>query len=114
MLKTYLLSLFFLALAVAGAASAGQSRRPASPVITPSGGTYGLNAQVRVAIRGEPGSRIIYTLDGENPGHNHGIRCEANVVFFVLPAGDVTVKAVAVRPGLPKSSIRRADFVRSG
>lgn len=113
MLKKTLLTLFIVALpAVAGVAPAGQARRPDCPIITPSGGGYGLNAKVRVSIRGERGSRIIYTLDGENPDHNRGIRAESNVVFFDLPAGDVTVKAVAVMPGLPKSVIRRADFVR--
>lgn len=101
-----------LATILFGMAAAGQSRRADSPIITPAGGTYGLNVKVRVSIRGEPGSRIIYTLDGQNPDHNCGIRTEANVVFFDLPPGDVTVKAAAVKPGFEKSIIRRADFVR--
>lgn len=103
-----------LAALVVGWSAAGQSKRPGSPIITPSGGAYGLNAQIRVSIRSEPGSIIVYTLDGENPDYNHGTRTEANTVFFYLPAGDVTVKAVAIKPGLPKSIIRRADFVRRG
>lgn len=99
-------------LLAAGAGNAAQSRQPDAPIITPAGGPHSLNARVRVSIRGEPGSRIVYTLDGDNPDYNHGIRCDSNVVFFDLPSGDVTVKAVAVKPGLPKSVIRRADFVR--
>lgn len=106
------LSCLVLALCLAGFGDAAQPRAPDAPVITPAGGTYSLNARVRVGIRGEPGSRIVYTLDGSYPEYGTGIRCESNVVFFDLPPGDVTVQAAAFKSGLPRSAVRRADFVR--
>ena len=101
-----------VAAVTAGMGDAAQQRRPDAPGITPSGGTYPLNAKVRVSIRGEPGSQIVYTLDGQIPEYNNGIRSESNVVFFDLPPGDVTVKAASFRTGMPKSQVRRADFKR--
>ena len=106
------LACLLAALWLGGQGSAAQSRRPDAPIITPAGGTYSLNAKVRVSIRGESGTCIVYTLNGDNPDHNSGIRAESNTIFFDLPPGDVTVKAAAIRPGLPKSVIRRAVFVR--
>lgn len=106
------IALLCLPLAASGAAAA-EPKRPEAPSITPSGGEYDLNARVRVSIRGQPGTRIIYTLDGENPDQGRGIRAESNTIFFDLPpASEVTVKAVAIRPGFATSHVRRAHFVR--
>ena len=92
----------------------GGEKRVVSPTITPSGGHYSLRATVRVAIRAEPGCRIIYTLDGTMPAENNGVRCDANAVFFDLPSGDVTVMAAAFRTGMGRSVVTRAVFTRSG
>jgi hypothetical protein len=99
---------------LSGGIGAAAVKRPEPPVITPDGGSYGLNAVVRVSIRGEPGTRIVYTLDGSIPEEHRGIRTDSNLIFFDLPPGDVTVNAVAVAPGRGKSMARRAVFVRAG
>lgn len=106
-----------LAILLAAASRAGEtgSRRkaPAPPNITPCGGEYDLNTEVRVSIRAEPGADIVYTLDGSNPSEANGVRVRHNLAFFILPPRDVTVKAAAVKPGYPRSTVRRAVFVRS-
>lgn len=109
--KTVRIPLIMLLAATAWAAS--PARRPEPPIITPDGGHYDLNATVRVSIRAERGARIVYTLDGSPPEEHRGIKCESNAVFFDLPPGDVTVHAIAVRQGMPKSNARRAKFTRS-
>ena len=84
-----------------------------APTITPTGGHYGINVSVMVAIRGESGSRIVYTLDGSIPTPSWGIKCDHNLVSVELPPGDVTVRAIAVKPGLPPSRTAKAVFTRS-
>ena len=103
----------FLALLGAGALAAPR-KTVEPPIITPDGGHYGLNATVRVAIRGESGSRLVYTLDDTLPEPHRGIRCDSNLVSFDLPPGDVIIHAIAIKPGLPPSKTSRAAFTRSG
>lgn len=90
----------------------GEASRPSAPSITPDGGRYPPNAPIRVSIRSEPGSVVIYTLDDSDPGWSNGIRSESNLVFFDLPPGDVVVKATTHSPGRPLSQTRVARFFR--
>lgn len=108
------LAVLALALAGAAATAAAPRRTVEPPIINPTGGHYSLGATVRVAIRGESGSRIVYTLDDSMPEPHRGIRCDSNIVMFDLPPGDTVVHAIAVKPGLPPSKTRRAVFTRSG
>lgn len=107
------LAIVLFALLTAAAVGAASTRRIDPPIITPDGGHYTLNAKVRVSIRGEAGTRLVYTLDGSMPEPHLGIRCESNVVFFDLPAGDVVVTAIAVRAGVGQSNAQRTVFTRS-
>ncbi len=103
-----------LPLCLAALAATAGEQTLAAPSITPTGGAYSLNAVVRVAIRSEPGTVVIYTLDDTSPEWNRGIRCDSNLASFDLPPGDVEVRAAAFRPGLPRSSVRVARFTRTG
>lgn len=106
-------ALAVLAMAASTAECAETRRRPPRPpTITPAGGEYDLNREVNVSIRAEPGADIVYTLDGTNPSETNGTRVRHHLAFFVLPPRDVTVKAAAVKPGYPRSVVRRAVFTR--
>lgn len=116
-MRRHVLTLFGIFLLLAAAAAPvqpGETQRPAAPAITPDGGDYPQNAAIRISIRSDPGSVVIYTLDGSDPGWTNGIRSESNLVFFDLPPGDVIVKAAAHRPGQPLGLTRIAKFFRSG
>lgn len=104
------------ALLLAATAAAG-SLRPkttvAPPSIDPAGGRYDINATVMVTIRAESGAYLVYTLDGSIPVEGKSQRCGSNLVELELPLGDVTIKAIAKKPGLPPSSTRQAVFTRT-
>ncbi len=85
-----------------------------SPVISPPGGTFGLNERVTVVIRAEPNCRIVYSFTSTMPAPGNGIMVEGNVATLELPPGDSELRAVAVRPNMPQSQPTRAKFIRSG
>lgn len=99
--------------ACAAMAIAATPRQLRSPIISPGGGHYDINATVTVNIRCEANARIVYTLDGTLPSETHGIHVDRNTVTIPLPPGDATVRAVAIRPGFQRSPIRTAEFTRS-
>ena len=98
---------------LAAVAEAGTPGRLRSPVISPGGGHHDLNAVVTVNIRCEANAGIVYTLDGTLPSETNGEYVDRNSVTFILPPGDVTVRAVAIRGGYERSPIRTARFTRS-
>ncbi len=105
-----LAALAFLSLAQAGE---GQTLKP--PIINPTGGAYAPNAPVTVSIRAEPGSTIIYSLDGSIPRPGKGIQVDHHLAFFDLPpGGEVRVRARAVRPGMQPGPVTEAIFTRGG
>lgn len=113
-----ILSLLFLFVISTATHSGARDFRPPTkvkpPLISPDGGHYDINQPVRVGIRAEPGAHIIYTLNGDFPSEGRGTRVENHITSFDLPPGDVTVMAIAVKPGLPRSPTARAEFTRSG
>lgn len=111
-MKHMAIACFALLALFAMSASAGEQAR--APIINPVGGEYPLNQEITVTIRAEPGAVVIYTLDGSFPENGRGIRSESSLAVFILPPGDVTVKAVAVQPGRTMSHTRVARFTRSG
>ncbi len=108
------LVLLCLPLLWAAAPAAGADSRLSAPALTPCGGAYSLSAVVRVSIRSDPGTVVVYTLDGTNPAWNRGIKAESNLVFFDLPPGDVVVRAAALKPGVGRGPVSEAKFTRSG
>ena len=106
---------FFVAIVcvcLAAAAQAASQRQLRAPLISPDGGSFGLNQSVTVTLRSEAGSQIIYTLDGTIPSHGNGIRVERDRVSLLLPPGDTTIRAIAVRAGFDTSPTAKAVFTR--
>lgn len=110
--------LFYVVLAALLAspfAGAGEGPALKPPIINPTGGAYAPNAPVAVSIRAEPGSAIIYSLDGSIPRPGKGIQVDHHLAFFDLPpGGEVRVRARAVRPGMRPSPVTEAIFTRGG
>lgn len=103
-------ALVFALLATPSPAGDGPRLKP--PRINPAGGCYPLGAEVRIAIRAEPGDIVIYTLDGTLPAWNRGIRSDSHLVFLNLPPGDVVVRAAAFRRGPGLGPVTEVVFTR--
>jgi N-acetylneuraminic acid mutarotase len=78
--------------------------RPAEPVITPAAGTYS-TAQSVVITDSTPGAIIYYTVDGTTPNPSSPTYTD-NFPFY----SNMTVKAVANKPGLQLSTVATAVY----
>ncbi len=71
------------------------------PVIAPKAGTYKKKVTINIAT-GTPGATIYYTTNGMNPTTSSNMFTGP---FTIKQKGTKTVKAKAVKPGIPDSSI---------
>ncbi|MEG2377580.1 MAG: chitobiase/beta-hexosaminidase C-terminal domain-containing protein, partial [Clostridia bacterium] len=74
----------------------------ATPMITPNGGFFAAPKEVTLSCVTE-GAEIYYTIDGSAPSKS-STKAPANGKIS-LPAGDVIVKAIAVKAGLTDSDV---------
>ena len=78
----------------------------AAPVISPAAGTYSAVQQVELFCSTEDAS-IYYTTDGTDPDSaGNGILYTGPITVFT----DTTVKAIAVKPGLKRSTVTEAAY----
>jgi hypothetical protein len=82
--------------------------RVVTPVILPGGGEF-LSTQVASITTATAGASIYYTLDGSTPN------ASSRVYTTSIPiSSSTTLKAIAIKLGLPASSVRQADFLIGG
>lgn len=79
--------------------------RADAPVISPAGGKFSSVQQVKITSF-TPQASIIYTLDGSIPSPSNGV---AYTAPFTV-SSKLTVKAIAVRSGVPDSAVASAAF----
>lgn len=79
--------------------------RADAPVISPAGGKFSAVQQVKISSV-TPQVSIIYTLDGSIPSPSNGVQYTA--AFTV--SSKLTIKAIAVRSGVPDSAVASAAF----
>ena len=84
-----------------GAAEAQETLE--APVITPASGTVERGSEV--VITGSEGAEIRYTTDGSEP-----TRESPRYVHPFAVTNDVTIKAIAVRPGYANSAVAEASY----
>lgn len=77
-----------------------------SPVFLPPGGSYDEGVAVTMSTA-TAGASIRFTLDGSTPSPTFGTLYSGPVT---LPAGTVTVRAIAFRTGLSPSSVSAASY----
>jgi hypothetical protein len=88
--------------------SATYDIRVVTPVIVPSGGEF-LSPQVANITTSTVGATIHYTLDGSTP------TAASSVYTTGVPIpSSATLKAIAIKQGLPASSVRQANFMIGG
>lgn len=74
------------------------------PIFSLASGLYSSDQTVSLTTATE-GSRILYTLDGSNPSNSSAVYSAPLVI-----SSNVTIKAVAVKPGYLSSAVVSADY----
>jgi hypothetical protein len=88
--------------------SSGRAPVPLTPSFSPASGTYP-DPQLVLITTTPDGATIVYTTDGSQPTHAHGM--QVNGVARVVVSATSTIKAFAFKNGVGESAVSSAPYV---